>query len=73
MRCDNCLWYPMQENETKGVDTRICSNCGHTQLESPNQMLIHNIYENKLMSEECFTNWNNEREYRLSDKIYHNY
>ena len=79
MRCNNCLWFPMEENKKYGEGDLICPNCGHTHLESCPETFIRGICQEFMMdddfemTEEGINNWMNEREHMLSDDIYDNY
>ena len=79
MRCNNCLWFPMEELKENVIESLICPNCGHTHIESCPEPFIRGIYQEFMMkddyemTEEGINNWLNEREYVLSDNIYDNY
>lgn len=72
MRCDNCLWFPMEvsTNDDGGL---ICPNCGYIHLESNEEAFVREIYQNSLMPDtdeglETLEYWEQNREYLLSGK-----
>lgn len=81
MRCNNCLWFPMEvEKNPETIEDLICPNCGHTHLEGIAESFIRKIYTDFVMdssdgalTKEGFDNWNKQRDFLLSDKVYNNY
>jgi len=70
MRCDNCLWFPMEESK-KDRTILICPNCGFEHIEGCNENFVREIYqfsirpdEDELM--ETLEYWERDREYLLS-------
>ena len=45
MRCNNCWYYPMKEDENDCMKL-VCPNCGYIHLEGCNEHFIRTIYEN---------------------------